>query len=96
MPAIKDSLKQEFAISIARLKTRLSGDFLMGETMTIADILAVHCLNWAVGAKMAVTNETVDAYAHRLRARDAFKRVRALADTQAHPAPPIALSQGIL
>lgn len=81
VPAIKESLKREFATSIARLESRLSGEFLMGDTMTIADILAVHCLNWAVGAKMAVQNDTVDAYAHRLRARDAFKRVRALADT---------------
>ncbi|MCF6444775.1 glutathione S-transferase family protein [Nereida sp. MMG025] len=81
VPEVKNSLRAEFATSIERLEQRIKGPFLMGERMTIADILAVHCLNWAISAKMAVENQTVDAYAKRLRARDAFKRVRALANT---------------
>ena len=41
MPEIKDSLQWEFARSADSFET-LAGDgpFLMGETMTIADILA--------------------------------------------------------
>ena len=78
MPEIKDSLKAEFARSIDHLATRIAGEFVMGDRITVSDILAVHCLNWAVGAKFPVENDVVNAYAKRLRARDAFKAVRDL------------------
>lgn len=79
VPAIKDSLKSEFARSLDHFATRIAGEFVMGDQISIPDILAVHCLNWAIGAKFPVENDVVNAYAKRLRARDAFKAVRALA-----------------
>ncbi len=79
VPEIKDSLKAEFARSVDHFATRISGEFVMGEAITVPDIIAVHCLNWAISAKFPVENEAVDAYARRLRGRDAFKAVRALA-----------------
>ena len=48
---VKPVLKWEFERSLKRLEDRLQGAFLMGEQFTIADILAVHCLNWAYTAK---------------------------------------------
>lgn len=79
MPAIKDSLKWEFAGNLARLADRFEGPFLQGEMMTIADIIATHCLNWAHSAGFPVENDTLKAYGKRMRARDAFTRAAARA-----------------
>ncbi|PHQ97049.1 MAG: glutathione S-transferase [Marinosulfonomonas sp.] len=75
VPAVKDSLKWEFERSQKRLVERLgSNPFLMGEVMTIADILAVHCGGWAITAKFPVTEPVFRDYIERLRARPAFVR----------------------
>ena len=47
--------------------------------MTVPDILATHCGNWAYNAKFPLENEGFNAYLKRMRARPAFQRVRALA-----------------
>jgi len=78
VPQVSDSLKWEFARNLDRLADRFVGPFLQGDQMTIADIICVHCLNWAFGAKFPVENERLIAYSKQMRARDAFKRVRAL------------------
>ncbi|MDK3071586.1 glutathione S-transferase family protein [Sedimentitalea sp. JM2-8] len=80
VPDVKPSLKWEFARNLDRLADRMAGPFLQGEQMTIADIIATHCLNWAIGAKFPVENEKMNAYAKAMRSRDAFKRVRGLDD----------------
>ena len=77
--AVKPVLKWEFERSLKRLEDRLQGDYLMGDTFTIADILATHCLNWAINAKFPEANTTLKNYAKRCRGRQAYKR--ALADT---------------
>jgi glutathione S-transferase len=75
VPEVLDSLKWEFKRAQRRLSERLgAGPFLCGETMTIADILAAHCLSWAVGAKFPVTEQNLRDYLDRMRARPAFKR----------------------
>ena len=73
-PEVKPVLKWEFERSLKRLEERLLGEFLMGDAFTIADILAVHCLNWAFTAKFPDASETLKAYAKRCRGRDAYKR----------------------
>lgn len=78
VPDVKPSLAWEFGRNVDRLADQFQAPFLMGDTMTIPDIIAVHCLNWAFGAKFPVENETMLAYGKTMRARDAFKRVRAL------------------
>lgn len=77
--AVKESLKWEFARNLARLEERLHGPYLTGEDFTIADIICGHCLNWAYAAKFPVESEAMLAYGKRLRARDAYRRVAALA-----------------
>jgi glutathione S-transferase len=75
VPDIKDSLKWEFETSVARLVTRLGdGPYLMGEMMTVPDILAAHCGSWARAAKFPVENEAFEAYVTRLLDRPAYKR----------------------
>lgn len=72
---LKPSLKWEFERSQKHFAQRL-GDkpFLMGEKMTIPDIIAAHCGGWAITAKFAVTNPIFREYLDRLRARPAFLR----------------------
>jgi len=80
VPEVKDTLKWEFERSIDELARRMGdGPFLMGERMTVPDILAAHCGIWAFGAKFPLTNGAFNAYVKRMRGRDAFKRVKALA-----------------
>ncbi|MBK0326246.1 glutathione S-transferase family protein [Rhodobacteraceae bacterium F11138] len=78
VPEVKPSLKWEFSRNLDRLADRLQGPFLMGGTMTVPDIIATHCLNWAIGAKFPVGNEKMAEYANTMRQREAFKRVRLL------------------
>lgn len=78
VPAIKDSLKWEFEQSQSRFVTRLGeGPWLMGERFTIADIIAVHCGNWAINAKFPVDAPGFRDYIERGRARAAFQRAAA-------------------
>jgi glutathione S-transferase len=78
VPDIKPSLKWEFERSVTAFETLLGeGPFLMGETMTIADIIAAHCGGWAIGAKFPVESPVFRDYVERLRARPAFARALA-------------------
>ncbi len=79
IPEIRDSLKLDFARQLDHFADMIKGDFVMGDEITVPDILAVHCLNWAVSAKFPQGNDKVAAYAKRLRDRASFKAVRALA-----------------
>jgi glutathione S-transferase len=71
---VKESLNWEFQRNIKRLSECLKGPYLMGDTFTIADIIATHCLNWAYAAKFPIEDEKLLAYAKAMRNRDAFKR----------------------
>ncbi|MGC1496204.1 MAG: glutathione S-transferase family protein [Sulfitobacter sp.] len=73
MPAVKESLKAEFVRSAAVLSERLDGPFLMGDQMTIADILAVHCINWSIGAGFPSVDKKLGTWAKEMRDRPAFK-----------------------
>lgn len=76
--AIKESLKWEFARSQATLVARLgAGPFLMGDTMTVPDILLTHCGVWARSAKFPISEPALDAYLDRMLARPAFQRAMA-------------------
>ncbi|MGY9037848.1 MAG: glutathione S-transferase family protein, partial [Rhodobacterales bacterium] len=73
VPEIKDSLKAEFARSAANLSDRLDGPFLMGEQVTIPDLLATHCINWSIGAGFARVDDKLGNWAKSMRDRPAFK-----------------------
>lgn len=70
------SLDWEFVRNVNRLAERFEGPFLMGDTMTHADILATHCLNWAKSAQIPVDNRTMIDFAKRMNGRDAVARAR--------------------
>lgn len=72
--AIKDSLKWEYQNSLDRLESRLGdSDYLMGDVMTVPDLIAAHCAGWAVSAKFPEPGAALAAYFDRLRDRPAFK-----------------------
>lgn len=72
VPQVRDALMFEFERSAATLSGRLDGPFLMGDDITVPDLLACHCLNWAMGAKFPRTDDKLFAYGKALRDRPAF------------------------
>lgn len=78
LPEIKNSLKLEYARNLARLSARLEGPFVMGERMTVPDIVLTHCCNWAISARFPEPDKPLAQYLTRMRARPAFGRARAL------------------
>lgn len=77
VPAIVDTLHWQFAGAMEALAGHMDGEFLMGETMTVPDILLTHCLGWARIAGFPMENETIRAYARRMTARAAYGAARA-------------------
>ncbi|MDU8912916.1 glutathione S-transferase family protein [Aestuariicoccus sp. MJ-SS9] len=78
VPAIKDSVKAEYARNIARICDEMPGPYLMGEAPSVPDILLCHCGGWAQNARFPEPPEAFAAYLTRLRARPAFQRAAAL------------------
>ena len=72
LPAIKDSLRWEYARSLSRLADRMVGPFLMGAEMTVPDIIATHCLGWGAAAKIGSPEGALAEYLARMRARPAY------------------------
>ena len=77
VPQIKPSLQAEFGRGAKLLEGMIKGPFLMGDEMTVPDILAVHCINWSIGAGFPAVEGAVAEWAQRMRDRPAFKAVRA-------------------
>lgn len=76
VPEIVPGLKREFERNLQRFSDRFVGPFLQGEDMTIADILLIHCLNWAHNAKFPIENEKLKAFGKKMRSRDAYIRAQ--------------------
>lgn len=74
VPAIKDSLKLEFSRNLERLTGEIRGPFLMGENLTIPDIILGHCGGWSRTAKFPDAPAEFVNYLKRLRGRAAFQR----------------------
>lgn len=78
VPAIKESLKWEFGQSADRLAKRIKGPFVMGDQMTIPDILLAHCTGWSISAKFGPENAVLLDHFKRMGERPAYVRARAL------------------
>ncbi|MFV0408431.1 MAG: glutathione S-transferase family protein [Paracoccus sp. (in: a-proteobacteria)] len=76
--AIKDTLRWEFRRSQDILKQRVGeGPFLMGETMTVPDIILTHCLSWAQMAHFPIMDCWLSKYWQVICERLAYKRAAA-------------------
>ena len=83
VPGIRASAEWDFARAMATLEARLGdNEFVMGDRITVPDLLISHCAGWALGAKFELPKGKVGDYLKRLRARPAMKR--ALAKASAH------------
>ena len=76
--AIKDTLRWEFQRSQQILNQRAgTGPFLMGEMVTVPDIILTHCLGWAQAARFPLMDCWDQNYLVKMRARPAYLRADA-------------------
>ena len=76
VPALQPTLHKEFtrtADTFAGMLESAGGAFIMGDQITLPDLLAVHCFGWAFGAEFPEIPDPVKAYTKRLRARPQFR-----------------------
>lgn len=74
-PAIKPSLRWEFERSQHTLAHRMGdGAFVMGDQITVPDMILTHCLIWAQGARFPIVVDRLSEYLAQMRARPAFQR----------------------
>lgn len=71
---VKESLKWEYERNLQRIMDEMKGPYLMGDTVTVPDLIFAHCGGWAMSAKFPNDNEAFKAYTKSLRSRDAFKK----------------------
>ncbi|MFP1643675.1 glutathione S-transferase family protein [Pontitalea aquivivens] len=78
MAGIKNTLRWEFERSQHTLVHRMGeGEFVMGDVMTVPDIILTHCLTWALSAKFPIVEHRLSAYLDRMQARPALARAMA-------------------
>ena len=53
------------------------GPFLMGDVMTVPEIILTHCGSWAAAAKFPISEPRLADYLERLSARPALQRALA-------------------
>jgi len=78
VPEVKVTLKWEYDRNLGFLRNEIEGPFLMGEKMTIPDIVLTHCLRWARKAHFPEPPDPVQDYLARMEARPALQRAAAL------------------
>ncbi len=84
VPEIRASAEWDFARAMGTLEQRLGdNEFVMGDRITVPDLLISHCAGWALGQKFALPKGKVGDYLKRLRGRPAMKRALAKASASA-------------
>lgn len=76
--AVKPSLKTEYGVNLARISDDMPGPFLMGDEMSVPDIVLTHCGRWAGNAGFPDGPAEFQAYLARMGERPALARVAAL------------------
>ena len=78
VPEVKVTLKWEYERNLGFLADEVSGTYLMGEQMTVPDIVLTHCLRWARAARFPEPPDELGAYLDRMEARPALRRAASL------------------
>ena len=73
---VKPSLMWEYSRNVSSIMARAKGPYLMGDMMTVPDIILTHCGGWAMSAKFPTDNAEFKAYLKNARARPAFQKLR--------------------
>jgi len=90
IPEIKEVSLRQFRRANKNISKELEtsgGPFLMGSQFTAADILYIHCLDWAEknGWEDSVRSEIVASYLDICRKRPAYYRARELRKNEPNP-----------
>lgn len=84
VPAVIETAGWEFRNAARILASAIEGKlFLVGTSLTVADILAGHTLLWARSARVAFDGAALETYLEGLLARDAAIRAREVAKESA-------------
>ena len=76
VPAVIDTAGWEFSVAAKILETALEDDlYLVGNSLTVADILAGHTLLWAKSARLEL-GSALATYVNALKGRNTFVRAR--------------------
>ncbi|WP_197916730.1 glutathione S-transferase family protein [Thiosulfatihalobacter marinus] len=75
VPEVKPSLMWEYQRNLDHVLARMKGPYLMGEEMTVPDIILAHCGGWARSAKFPIDNAAFKTYLTHVRARPAFQKL---------------------
>ncbi len=74
-PALAAEAKEKMKTALDVLTAALEGkDFLVGDNLTVADVIAASVVSWAVAMKMTDGNPVLNGYLAKLKERPAFKR----------------------
>jgi glutathione S-transferase len=75
VPAVRETALKEWQRPAQVMAAALQGrDVLVGDQFSVADILAVHTLNWARAHQVPLGHDALEAYRERHVARPAFRR----------------------
>jgi len=77
VPQITGPMMADYDTAMTRLEAGFDGPFMLGETLTLTDILATHCMGWAHFQKFPPVGPKLKAYLKEMRARPAFQRTQA-------------------
>lgn len=78
VPEVKVTLRWEYERNLGVLASEIDGPYLMGEQMTVPDLVLTHCLRWARKARFPDPPDRLEAYLTRMEARPALQRAAAL------------------
>lgn len=73
IPQVREVARWELEQRFEMLARRLKGPYLMGESLSVPDFIALHCINWAIIAKVPLP-EALGDYAEMLRQRPGYQR----------------------
>ncbi len=68
----------DFARAAAKFELLIGdADYFAGDSFSIADIIAGHTIDWAIGAKISTVSPALETYLRRLQARPAWTEAKA-------------------
>ena len=71
---IREAFEGEYKNNIDRIMKQVKGPYLMGEDITIPDIVLTHCGGWAFVAKFPTDNLDFKEYLKSMRGRSSYKK----------------------